>query len=75
MFLLLALLENRFAKVVVVGQGYVGLPVAVRAVEVGFNGVGFDVSTERIEALARGASFVGDGSRCRRAAIRLPADV
>jgi endonuclease/exonuclease/phosphatase (EEP) superfamily protein YafD len=29
-------LDDRTAKVVVVGQGYVGLPVAMRAVEVGF---------------------------------------
>ena len=45
-----------------VGQGYVGLPVAMRAVEVGFDVVGFDVSVERVEALARGESFVGDVS-------------
>ena len=59
---LLELLKHRSAKVVVVGQGYVGLPVAMRAVEVGYDVVGFDVSTERVEALARGESFVGDVS-------------
>jgi len=31
----------------VVGQGYVGLPVALRAAAVGFPVVGFDVDTER----------------------------
>jgi UDP-N-acetyl-D-glucosamine dehydrogenase len=59
---LLEQLNQRSAKVVVIGQGYVGLPVAMRAVEVGFDVVGFDVSTERVEALARGESFVGDVS-------------
>lgn len=59
---LLDQLHQRSAKVVVVGQGYVGLPVAMRAVEVGFDVVGFDVSVERVEALARGESFVGDVS-------------
>ena len=59
---LLDQLHQRSARVVVVGQGYVGLPVAMRAVEVGFDVVGFDVSVERVEALARGESFVGDVS-------------
>ncbi len=47
-------------KVVVVGQGYVGLPVAVRAAEVGYRVVGFDVNVERVENLAAGHSYVGD---------------
>ena len=52
----------RTAKVVVVGQGYVGLPVAMRAVEVGFDVVGFEVSAERVAALSAGESYVGDVS-------------
>ena len=52
----------RTARVVVIGQGYVGLPVAMRAVEVGYSVVGFDVSIERVEALQNGTSFVGDVS-------------
>ncbi len=53
-------IEDRSAKVVVVGQGYVGLPVAMRAIEVGFSVVGFDASVERVEALQAGESYVGD---------------
>jgi len=56
----LARIEARTAKVVVVGQGYVGLPVAMRAVQVGFPVVGFEASPERAAALAAGASYVGD---------------
>ncbi len=59
---LLARLADRTAKVVVVGQGYVGLPVAMRAVEVGFHVVGFEVSPERVKALQNAQSYVGDVS-------------
>jgi UDP-N-acetyl-D-glucosamine dehydrogenase len=51
---------DRSAKVVVVGQGYVGLPVAMRASHVGFTVVGLDASAERVEALRSGRSYVGD---------------
>ena len=47
-------------RVVVVGQGYVGLPVAVRAVEVGYDVVGFDLDEGRVKGLADGVSFVED---------------
>ncbi|MCU1602196.1 MAG: UDP-glucose/GDP-mannose dehydrogenase [Frankiales bacterium] len=49
-------------KVVVVGLGYVGLPLAVRAVEAGYAVVGLDVATSRIDELAAGRSFVEDVS-------------
>lgn len=45
---------------VVVGQGYVGLPVAMRAVEVGYDVVGVDLDTARIESLQAGVSYVDD---------------
>ncbi|WP_328666619.1 nucleotide sugar dehydrogenase [Streptomyces sp. NBC_00322] len=47
-------------KVVVVGQGYVGLPLAVRAVEAGRNVVGLDVDEMRVKRLAGGESFAED---------------
>jgi UDP-N-acetyl-D-glucosamine dehydrogenase len=49
-----------FDRLVVVGQGYAGLPVAMRAVEVGFDVVGFDVDGARIKRLAAGESQVED---------------
>jgi len=52
----------------VVGQGYVGLPLALRAAEVGFDVVGFDVDTERVKQLAAGVSYVEDISDARLAA-------
>ncbi|MFW3170397.1 nucleotide sugar dehydrogenase [Geodermatophilus sp. CPCC 206100] len=47
-------------KLVVVGQGYVGLPLAIRAVEVGFTVVGVDTDAVRTDALAQGTSYVED---------------
>jgi UDP-N-acetyl-D-glucosamine dehydrogenase len=47
-------------RLVVVGQGYAGLPVAMRAVEVGFDVVGFDIDVSRIKRLGAGDSYVED---------------
>lgn len=55
-------LEERTAKVVVVGQGYVGLPVAMRAVEVGYPVVGYETSEARVASLRAGKSYVADVS-------------
>lgn len=51
-------LKNR--TVVIVGQGYVGLPVAMRAVEVGYNVVGVDLDERRTASLVNGTSYVDD---------------
>jgi UDP-N-acetyl-D-glucosamine dehydrogenase len=50
-------------RVVVVGQGYVGLPLAMRAVEVGYHVVGYDVDEGRVKSLAAGESYVEDVPR------------
>ena len=47
-------------KIVVIGQGYVGLPLAVRAVEVGYTVAGYDIDQNRIERLKQGDSFIED---------------
>lgn len=47
-------------RVVIVGQGYVGLPLAMRAVAVGHDVIGFDVSVDRVKRLSAGESFVED---------------
>ncbi|MBK9180696.1 MAG: nucleotide sugar dehydrogenase [Acidimicrobiales bacterium] len=61
-------MTGRPQRVAVVGQGYVGLPLAVRAVEVGHTVVGFDVDERRVKALAAGESYVGDVPSDRLAA-------
>lgn len=47
-------------RLVVVGQGYVGLPVAMRAVEAGYDVVGVDLDTRRVRLLTEGESYVED---------------
>jgi nucleotide sugar dehydrogenase len=67
---LLGRLDERNAKVVVVGQGYVGLPLAMRAAEVGYTVVGYDVVPSRIEALRAGRSYVEDVPDAQLASAR-----
>ena len=59
---LLGIIERREAKVAVIGQGYVGLPLAIRAAAVGYQVVGFEVAVERVASLRAGRSHVGDVS-------------
>ncbi len=46
----------------VVGLGYVGLPLAVGAVERGLDVLGFDVNTDKVRSLAGGVSDIDDVS-------------
>jgi len=47
-------------SLVIIGQGYVGLPLAMAAVESGWKVIGLDNSTTRVEDLNRGHSPVED---------------
>jgi len=47
-------------RVVVVGQGYVGLPLAVRAAQIGHQVVAFDVDATRVKRLLSGESYIED---------------
>ncbi len=57
---LLTRIENRTAKVAIVGQGYVGLPVAMRSAELGFPTIGFEIDERRCQSLRDGTSYVED---------------
>jgi UDP-N-acetyl-D-glucosamine dehydrogenase len=48
------------AKVAVVGQGYVGLPLALAAAEAGYDVVGIDSDADRVASLNAGSSPIGD---------------
>jgi UDP-N-acetyl-D-glucosamine dehydrogenase len=56
-------------RVVIAGQGYVGLPLAVRAAEQGHQVIGYDIDEARIGRLASGQSYVEDISSERLAAV------
>jgi UDP-N-acetyl-D-glucosamine dehydrogenase len=47
-------------RVLVVGQGYVGLPLAVRAAMVGFEVAGVERDPDRYRRLCRGESYIED---------------
>jgi UDP-N-acetyl-D-glucosamine dehydrogenase len=51
---------QRTEMIAVVGQGYVGLPLAMRAAEVGYRVVGIDVDAQRVKKLEAGQSYVAD---------------
>lgn len=53
-------IKSRDAVVGIVGLGYVGLPLATEFAKAGFQVVGFDVSTPKVDAINRGASYIGD---------------
>ena len=51
-------IAGRTARIGVIGQGYVGLPLALVFAEAGFPVVGFDVDPNKVEALRRGESYI-----------------
>jgi nucleotide sugar dehydrogenase len=55
-------MQRSISKLVVVGQGYVGLPLAMRAVDVGYDVVGFERDPERLMRLTAADSYVEDVS-------------
>jgi UDP-N-acetyl-D-glucosamine dehydrogenase len=61
--------DRRPLRLVVIGQGYVGLPLAVRAVEVGQDVVGYDTDKRRVELLQRAKSFIEDVSDAQLASM------
>jgi UDP-N-acetyl-D-glucosamine dehydrogenase len=56
------------SRVTIVGQGYVGLPLAMRGVESGHEVAGFDTDEELIKRLAAGHSHVEDVPSARLSA-------
>ncbi len=57
---LLQKIENRTARVAVMGLGYVGLPLAVVFADVGFEVTGIDPDQSKIDCLKRGESYIQD---------------
>jgi len=55
---LLNRIEQKTARVGVIGQGYVGLPLALVFQEAGFAVTGFDIDAAKVAAIGRGESFI-----------------
>ena len=55
---LLSVIRSRKAVIGIVGQGYVGLPLALVFNESGFPVIGLDLDSKKVEALNRGESYI-----------------
>jgi UDP-N-acetyl-D-glucosamine dehydrogenase len=53
-------LENRKARIGIIGLGYVGLPLAVEFAKAGYDVTGFDVDESKVTALNAGTSYILD---------------
>lgn len=51
-------LQDKSAKIGIVGLGYVGLPLMVRYCEVGYKVLGFDIDAGKVSALNSGRSYI-----------------
>ena len=57
---LTASIGDRTARIAIIGQGYVGLPLAVEFARAGFGVVGVDTDLDRVGALQAGQSYTPD---------------
>ena len=61
---------QKMQKLVVIGQGYVGLPLSMQAVKAGYQVVGLEVDEARAKRLQTGDSYVEDISSDELAAAQ-----
>ena len=54
---LLEMIEQKTARVGIIGLGYVGLPLAIHFGEKGFNVIGFDLDSRKIDKILHGESY------------------
>jgi UDP-N-acetyl-D-glucosamine dehydrogenase len=55
-------IQNKTAKVGIIGLGYVGLPLAVEFARAGFHVTGIDILPSKVDAINRGDSYIQDVS-------------
>lgn len=53
-------IEDKTAKVAVVGLGYVGLPLAVEKAKAGYSVIGLDIQQKRVDMVNEGVNYIGD---------------
>lgn len=58
--MLLKKIEDRTAKIAIMGLGYVGLPLAMVLCDGGYEVIGIDPDQRKIDALKKGESYIGD---------------
>jgi len=52
-------IQNKTAKVGVIGLGYVGIPLIQAFVKAGFSTMGFDIDQKKVDRLLAGESYIG----------------
>jgi UDP-N-acetyl-D-glucosamine dehydrogenase len=57
---LLSKINTRDVSIAVIGMGYVGLPLAIVFAEAGYQVIGIDANTHKVDALNRGESYIED---------------
>lgn len=55
---LLQNLQDKSAVIGIVGLGYVGLPLMLRYMEVGYKVIGFDIDQSKVDTLCQGKSYI-----------------
>lgn len=53
-------INNRSAKIGVIGLGYVGLPLAIEFVKAGYQVVGIDIDENKINSIRNGENYIKD---------------
>ena len=53
-------IDQRTARVGVVGLGYVGLPLAVEFARAGYHTIGIDLDERKVDAIRQGRSYIPD---------------
>jgi UDP-N-acetyl-D-glucosamine dehydrogenase len=51
-------LNNKTAIIGIVGLGYVGLPLALRYIDVGYRVIGIDIDQGKVDSISRGESYI-----------------
>jgi UDP-N-acetyl-D-glucosamine dehydrogenase len=62
-------IEQRTARVGVIGLGYVGLPLAVEFANAGFSVTGIDLDARKVDAINHGTSYIPDVPTCEIARL------
>ncbi len=53
-------IQNKQAKLGVIGLGYIGLPLAVEKAKAGFKTIGFDILQNKVDMVNQGHNYIGD---------------
>ena len=57
---LISRVQRRTGKTVVIGLGYVGLPLALQHARAGFKVTGIEINPDRVAQVNRGSSYIGE---------------